>query len=161
MAKVPTSIKKARGNPGKRTISKNEAKPQPVAVDELAPPVILSTKAKRIWRDIVKDLHACGLYTVADTQTLVAYCEAYAEWAEAIKQVWKQGHIIKPTKKNKLDFPVINPWVRIVDQSFKRFTKLVPLFGMSPASRANLDVTPPTGAKPVDGGFGDLDSKYG
>ena len=159
-SKVPTNIKKARGNPGKRTISKNEAKPEPIEFDELAPPKGLSTKAKTIWRDIVKDLHTCGLYTVADKQTLIAYCEAYAEWVEAKNYIWKHGHLIKPTKKNGLLFPRLNPMTRVVDASFNRFIKLIPQFGLSPAARSNLDVTPPTAKKPK-GGFDDLDSKYG
>ena len=72
MAKVPTSIKKARGNPGKRKISEKEAKPEPVQIDALSPPSSLSARAKKAWRGIVKDLHTCGLYTVADEQSLSA-----------------------------------------------------------------------------------------
>ena len=170
--KVPTATAKARGNPSKKTFSDNEAKPESVPLDELAPPAALSAKAKKVWVDIVHHLHNCGLFTVADQNTLIAYCEAFAEWQHAQKMVWKYGPVVGRTNEGKMvkfegktaldieSFPRVNPWVKFCNDAFNKMIKLIPKLGLSPADRAGLDVTPPT-AKKSDSGFADLDDEYG
>ena len=166
-AKVPTAIKVARGNPGKRAIDPNEVKPEQPDTDELSPPSGMSRLGKKYWREIVHHLHRCGLYTVADENTLRSYCEAFAEWQEAQKQVWRLGAVVGRTKDDKLvkydhkanieTFPKVNPWCRVADAAFTRMTKLIPHLGLSPSSRVGLNVKPPAPDEPESNDFSEFD----
>lgn len=163
-SKVPTAVAKARGNPSKKTFSENEAEPEQPKLDELAPPKGMSTKAKKAWNDIVGSLYKCGLYTVADENTLRKYCEAYAEWLHAQKMVWKLGAVVGRTKDDMLvkfegktaidieSFPRINPWVKISNDAFGKVLKLIPQLGLSPAARSGMNVHKPP-SKPGGGEY--------
>ncbi len=162
---MPTATAKARGNPSKKTFSDHEAEPEQFAVDELAPPRGLSPKAKKVWDEIVHHLHACGLYTVADQNTLIVYCEAFAEWQHAQKMVWRLGAIVGRNDHGQLvkfegktasgikKFPFANPWVKYCNDSFNKMVKLIAPLGLSPASRSGLNVTKP----PPAAGDGEFD----
>lgn len=142
--KVPTVLALARGNPSKNTYGEDEAKPDVLNLDGLMPPSSLSPKAKKVWTNIVKHLHKCGLYTVADEQTLMTYCESFAEWRYAQNKVWAEGQVINRQDEEGNDlFPRISPWVKVSNDAFNRMAKLIPQLGLSPAARSGLNVKPP------------------
>jgi len=162
---VPTEIKIARGNPGKRALPKNEAKPKPLAASDLEPPRGISPRGRKFWNEIAVNLYECGLLTVADHKTLLMYVEAYAEWAEATTMVRqlgavvgkdKFGNLVKFNKKANLEkIPFINPWCRVANAAFNRAAKLIPQLGLSPSSRAGIPKFQPT--VPPAGGSGSPD----
>jgi len=143
---VATRLAKARGNPGKKTFSADEANPQQTFdVKELEPPAGLSTRAKKVWRDMVQGLHACGLYTLADKKTLMMYCEAFAEFEVENRKLIKEGSIMD--RPDCPGFPMINPRVKIVNDAFNKALKLIAPLGLSPSARSGLIVKKPDGAK--------------
>lgn len=164
-SRVPTAIAKARGNPSKKTFSSDEANPEQYRIDELTPPAGLSPKAKKVWLEIVNHLHACGLYTVADQNTLSVYCEAFAEWQHAQKMVWRLGAIVGRNADGMLvkfegktvhdvkKFPFANPWVKYCNDAFNKMVKLIAPLGLSPASRSGLNVA----KQPPIAGNGEFD----
>ena len=167
-SKVPTAVHKANGNPSKKTFTDDEATPEQVTLDELAPPAGLSRRAKKAWREIVEHLHRCGLYTVADQNTLMSYCEAFAEWQHAQKMVWKFGHVVGRDAEGKLvkfegrhnveSFPRVNPWNKVCNDAFNKTMKLIAPLGLSPASRSGLTVVVPP-KSPGEGGFDEFDDE--
>jgi P27 family predicted phage terminase small subunit len=166
--KLPTEVHKANGNPSKKTFSDNEVSPEQFKVDELAPPAGLSARAKKVWIEIVEHLHRCGLYTVADKNTLIKYCEAFGDWQHAQKMVNKFGPVVGRTADGTLvkfegktaatieSFPRINPWVKVCNDAFNKTIKLIGPLGLSPAARAGLTVVVPPRA-PGEGEFDEFD----
>ena len=71
----PTHLKILEGNPGKRSLTKNEPKPRPVNPTQ---PDWLLREAKAEWRRVVPELERMGLLTTVDRAALATYCQAWA-----------------------------------------------------------------------------------
>jgi P27 family predicted phage terminase small subunit len=131
-----------------------QAKPQPM---KGAPPLPrwLSKEAKAEWRRIVPELLSLGLLTIVDRTALAAYCQAHAELVEATKVLDAEGRL--------LDVPVFNrageqtgttkkahPAVRLQRDAFARVKLFLAEFGLTPATRARLQVPGPGRGQPDD-----------
>ncbi len=86
------------------------------------------------------ELNVLGLVTTLDVEMLKAYCQAYGMWVEATALVNKMGMVQKTSNNNYIQ----NPYVAIVNKQAALMTKIGSEFGMSPSSRASLDVKPAT-----------------
>lgn len=131
--KKPTALKLLQGNPGKRPLPKNEPK-APVCAP--APPGELSAQARKHWDRIVCQLAESGIMTALDSDALAAYCEAYSRWLQANERLLSEGCVM-PDEKG---FPRHSPWLRIANDSFQQMRSLLQEFGLSPASRAKIQV---------------------
>jgi len=135
----PTAIKKNEGNPGKRKLSKLEPRP---AQGEPDRPKHLVGEAKREWERIVPELLDMGVLTKVDRVALCAYCQCYADWCAAKKEVKKFGRILKAPS----GYPVVNPSIGIANTAMREMRAFLIEFGLTPASRTRLKVE-----KPEDG----------
>lgn len=129
----PTALKRLQGNPGKRPLNKREPRfrhGRPYCPSHLAP------AAKREWRRIVNELYRVGLLTLVDRAALAAYCQLYARWAQAEKELVKSGLTIVTTNGNVIQ----NPLVGIANTALDGMRKFLIEFGMTPSSRAKLAV---------------------
>jgi P27 family predicted phage terminase small subunit len=147
----PTHLKLVTGNPGRRPLNKRE--PRPTTGTPTAP-AHLSVAARREWRRISLALAKMGVLTPVDRAALAAYCQAYADWAEAEKDLAINGRIIlSPVKtvtktlKNGTQtvetsggFPMQNPWLAIRNRALELMHKFLAEFGMTPASRTRIVV---------------------
>lgn len=140
---VPTALKILRGNPGKRALPTQEPTPAPAPI---TPPATLKGDALAEWDRIAPLLSAAGLLTQLDPFALTLYCEAYADWSEAKRQIDKFGTVIKGAK----GFPVLSPYVGIAAKAWERMRKILIEFGMTPSSRARVTTAEqrPTDADP-------------
>ena len=88
----PTAMKELAGNPGHRPL--NDAEPKP---DKAAPemPKGMLKAARREWAAIVPSLLRIGVLSNIDGKALAAYCDAYAHWELARKQIEKYGLVIE------------------------------------------------------------------
>lgn len=128
---IPTALKILRGNPGRRPLPKDE--PQiPAGIPEA--PKHLTGKAKKEWHRIVPELHKAGLLTKVDGTALAAYCDCFAQWAEASRQLKKTGLLVK----GSLGEPVINPLWKISNAAMERMKQFLVEFGMTPSSRSRV-----------------------
>ena len=84
----PTHLKAITGNPGKRPLNQYEPRPE-IEIPECPPE--LSPAAQREWNRLVGHLAALRLLTTLDRAALVAYCGAYALWAEAMEAIQKSA----------------------------------------------------------------------
>jgi len=133
---IPTEIKKLNGNPGKRPL--NQAEPQP-KTGEPTQPQGLSTAARKEWRRVVPILLKMGVLTEVDGPALAAYCEAWASWTAALKDIRKNGlSYVAPTGVKHL-----NPVIPERDKAIQVMKTFLVEFGMTPASRSRIHVTPP------------------
>lgn len=134
--KEPTALKKAKGNPGRKKLNELEPTPElglPPMPDHLMP------EAKTEWKRIGELLFKLGVLSVIDGTILAAYCQAFAEWRHASKQLKKKGngHVVVCPASGQMKK---NPWVLISDSAQDRMFKYLRELGLSPASRPNIQI---------------------
>jgi P27 family predicted phage terminase small subunit len=134
--KKPTALKVLEGNPGNRSLPKNEVKPKP-----LMPkcPTWLHKYAKKEWKAIAPKLEALGLLTEVDKTALASYCQAYARWREAEEFMKQYGTIFKTPS----GYIQQVPQVAIAQKYMSLMLSALSKFGLSPADRAGLTVSKP------------------
>ena len=140
---VPSTLKRLRGNPGKRPLNENEPKPE----GAIPPcPRELSKVAKREWRRISRELYALGLLTRLDRAALAAYCQGWSTWLTAIQKVRVHGLIVRSPS----GYPMQSPYLAIANQAQKQFRAFMVELGMTPSARANLDPQAPAPADELE-----------
>src|SRR5258708_2837634 len=75
-------------------------------------PSWLTNQAKREWRRVAPLLEAQNILQKSDTMILAAYCEAFANWRDAVKHVEAEGAIIQyesTTRTGRTSKPIRNP----------------------------------------------------
>lgn len=143
----PSALKRLRGNPGKRALNRNE--PQPTQAQNLKPPRgRLSKHARRLWLDLAESLEALGVLTQADLGAFEVLCNHYGFAVEAGEYLRKNGLILEEPVTDK-DGNVTgyvykkNPAAQIFRENSVAFRLMAGEFGLTPSSRARLDVEPP------------------
>jgi P27 family predicted phage terminase small subunit len=145
----PTHLKLVTGNPGRRPLNKREPKP---AAGVPSVPAHLSAPAKAEWRRISRALAKMGILTGIDRAALGAYCQAYADWTEAEKELAANGRVINTPGKTKTKtakdgsvteettggYPVQSPWLPIRNRALELMHKFLTEFGLTPASRSRI-----------------------
>ncbi len=99
-------------------------------------PEHLDEAARKEWKRAGKILQDVGLMTDLDMAVFAGYCDAYSQWAKATVEVPKKG----PVWIDKEGVPRLNPWLRVVRETYDRMMKAAVLLGLSPSSRASLKV---------------------
>lgn len=136
---TPNALKIAAGNPGKRPISDDE----PMPTGKPTCPRWLGREAKDEWRRVMRAMPG-GMITTVDRASLAAYCQAWAEFAEAAKLFESvEDHCYTTANGNRL----LRPESLVMQRAHERMTKLAGQFGFTPSARANMHV-----AKPADTG---------
>lgn len=139
----PSHLKLLQGNPGKRPL--NTAEPKPPA--ELPnPPAHLSDAAKEEWERMGQQLLRLGLLTSIDRSAFAAYCVVWARWVEAEESLKKTGMVIK----SLTNYPMLNPFYTISNQSLTQLRAFLTEFGMTPSSRSRTSVRTGEGIDPME-----------
>lgn len=133
---TPNKILNLRGS-WRGKVNKREPKPRPGSPS--CPPH-LDAEAKREWRRVVRDLTAVGLLTHVDRAALAAYCANWSRWVKAEKDLAKRGEILISANTGG---EYQNPWLAIANGAQEKMAKFLAEFGMSPSSRAKLQIAPP------------------
>ena len=137
---IPTALKILRNNPGKRPLPENE----PILTVEIpSTPRGMSPLAKKHFPKIAKQLAAMKVMTIADTDALMTYCEAYAKWFRANEELKTCDWIVY----SESGYPSQSPWLSISNQAFMQMKAMLIEFGMTPSSRAKVQVVPDDGGK--------------
>ena len=139
--KTPTALRVVMGNPAKRALPRNEA--QPAAVRNLTPPAILTADGKRVWRKTAPMLERCGLLTQADLSMLTAHCDAMGDWLYARREMKKQKSMVVVTPNGGVQQDTLVGIIRRAREDAMKYAKML---GMSPTSRAGLEISIPSEA---------------
>lgn len=135
--KKPSALKKLHGTYREDRAPSQE--PAPVLGDPSAPPH-LSPEARAEWKRVSKELLQLGLLSHIDRAALAAYCECWSDWVEASKLCatveGKDRKVIKTAAGNFVE----NPYFSIKKRSAELMYKFLVEFGMTPASRSQIDV---------------------
>jgi P27 family predicted phage terminase small subunit len=129
----PKSQKETSGNSESRELAKEEPKAIPVVE---CPPE-LGPVARQEWDRIAGALTAVGRLTVLDRALLAAYCNAYAQWLEAVEALEKYGAVMKSPS----GYPVQSIYVSIANRQVEIMIRIAAEFGFTPASRSRLPMT--------------------
>lgn len=134
-AKKPTTLKILQGNPGKRPLNLNEPKPKPIM-----PPIPkwLDTAAKKEWKRIAEELKTMGLLTYIDGAALAGYCKCFSMVQAANAEIKERG----TTYTTPTGFLRDNPAIDRMRQYLTLMRQYLSEFGLSPASRAGLEIKP-------------------
>lgn len=119
----PTAIKLLEGNPGKRPLNRSGPVPPDGGVDC---PAWLLPEAKKAWARIASLLTTLGLLTLLDVTALAGYCQTYARWKHAKKQLSQSGDQI-PGAAGK---PQPNPYLAIESKCAATMKSLATGFGI-------------------------------
>lgn len=134
-APKPTAVRRAEGTVGRGASGRNKREPKP-EVRIPTPPDELSDDAQDVWRRLGRHLAAQGLITALDEAAFAALCDAYAAFLRCIVKV--HGQLVP------------NPDRKAAAGEFDKFRKLLPEFGLTPASRTRVEA-----AVDADEGAGD------
>jgi len=133
---LPTAIRRARGNPGKRGYNKAE----PVAPDaQPRCPSHLSPAARREWRRLASCLHKMGVLTTIDRAALAAYCQSYGRWVEAEERLKETPALYKTPS----GYVQQSPWLAIANKQLELMGRYMVELGMTPAARSRVAVADP------------------
>ena len=116
-----------------------KAKAAPTA-DGSAPkiPSGLCRVAKAKWRELIADLKQNGVLSTDTREILLAYCTTFAKWMEARAKVDETGLAIESVDKSGNQVITRNPYVAEMHKLREQLNRLLPEFGLTPASRQKL-----------------------
>lgn len=129
----PTKLKILAGNPGKRPLPRGE--PQPT-IGIPTRPGWLSTEAKREWNRIVPELAELGLLARIDRALISAYCQCWAMYVDAIRDIRKNGMTFETEK----GYVGQRPAVGIAARMLEKMNQLSAKFGFTPSDRAKMSM---------------------
>jgi len=153
---LPTESRKLGGNAGHRPIIGDDVQP---TADAPEMPKGLSRAARREFHFMCQALLDLGLLTVVDGRALGAYCEAFAQKQKALKELNRLGAVTETYGMNKSGERVFlkfqkNPWFSAWVDACKLEKAFLIEFGLTPASRRNLKITPKPKEDEFDRAFG-------
>lgn len=144
---IPTAIKIAMGNPGKRPLNKNE--PQPAKTIPPCPPG-LSAESSAAWGRLSVLLHNLGVLTELDAMALERLCDCYAEILSCRRLIKKNGRTYKTIGTTGSVVIKANPAVGQLSDADRRFKGYLVEFGMTPAARTKVRVEGEKEKDPLD-----------
>lgn len=155
---TPTAIKELAGNPGKRPLNDAEPTPELVAPEM---PKGMAAAARREWEFMVPVLLRLGVLSNIDGKALAAYCDAYAMWEAARRDLFKHGMVFDTPIFDKMGNVIMYDGKMLLKRqpnpSFSQWNTAAKLmksylieFGLTPASRTKLKITKPAEADPME-----------
>ena len=93
------------GNPGKRSITSQS--PDAAPITSLKAPMFLSREAKKEWKRVVMELARLNLISDLDVMALAAYCNSFATWIDAMKQIREDGTVVRAPHGYPMPSPAV------------------------------------------------------
>ena len=124
---------------GKRVSSRNEPRPQEIAPDC---PSYLTGTARRAWNQLAPKLERLGLLTEIDGELFAAFCASYGNWIEARAYIKRHGRYFE----SATGYKALHPAVSVERRERELLLRIGGQFGLSPSSRAGIDMPTPAPA---------------
>lgn len=117
-------------------------------------PEHLSVEARREWRKVLPLLLERGSLTQADASAVALYCETFARWLTAKRDVEVNGIVVTAITLDKRGEQVQNrkqnPALRIAQDSERSLRTYLRELGLTPAARERVVPTKPQEEKAKD-----------
>lgn len=136
----PTALKIARGNPGHRSLNKDEPAPR-IGMPDMPP--YLTELGQEVYPQFGAMLHGLRVLTEADGWALGQLCESYADGVRARRVLETDGRYIETVGKQGQTYIARHPAVMDAADADKRFATWCRRFGLDPASRSQVKVVKP------------------
>ena len=133
----PTALKLLHGERNKKRINLREPKPAPIAP---GCPIHLDRISKAEWKRVAPELEQLGILSRIDRAALAAYCQTYARWVQAEKELQKEGSLFIVTEKG---YMLPHPLTGVAHKALLAMHRFLTEFGMTPSSRSRIVVKPP------------------
>jgi P27 family predicted phage terminase small subunit len=133
---APTALKVVRGDRPSR-VNQHEPKPEPSAECPAAPEFLEQAEAE-LWDRYAPMLHAQAVLTDWDQEALAAFCQAAVLARLSAATLHEEGI----TTENQNGMPIKHPAFAVWKESASLIRSFASEFGMTPASRSRLVVTP-------------------
>ncbi len=118
---------------GLKEIASRQPRPtKPVRILECPPE--LGPMARQEWDRIVVELTSKSVLSSFDRGPLAVYCNAYAQYFEAMEEVQKYGSMIKSPN----GYPVQSPYLAVANRHADTMIRIASEFGFTPASRSRI-----------------------
>lgn len=132
----PTKLHVLQGTDQPSRTNPNEPKPKPVTVVKVPPG--MTPGARKAWKRLAPILERLELLTESDIETFTALCQAWGRYENAVKRLKKIEHVADPME----EIDIIRKAEVSVERAEHAFRLYGQEFGLSPASRARLQVSP-------------------
>lgn len=140
----PTALKLVAGNPGKRSMNKQE--PDPTYLQDLTPPAWLRDDARAVWSELAPIMSTAKLLTEVDVQAFAMGCVAIAQYRMATDRIGDAAvkhRIVEDGDGNPVEAGEhINPWALVQSMTFKQAMSVFEKFGMTPQARTRIAIQP-------------------
>ncbi len=106
------------------------------------PPTWLSREAAAEWRRVVPGLARLDLLKEEDRAALVSYCETWATYVEAIRDVRRNGLTVENTSTRRdgteSTWVTKNPAVAVAERAAQQLRSWCHEFGLTPSAESRL-----------------------
>jgi P27 family predicted phage terminase small subunit len=137
---LPTAVKIALGNPGKRALNKQE--PTAPASKLSPPPHVKADKvAAKEYKRLGKLLLAAGVLTVLDENALAIYALEFSRWVRAEAQLAKDGDTLETDR----GYRYAHPSLGVANKAKDTMMRILTEFGMTPSARSRIKAMPQSG----------------
>ena len=127
----PTVVKLITGNPGRRPLNTEEARP---AVQVPEPPAFLKGEALREWKRITVLLAEVGLIAQLDRAVVAGYCQAWQRWVECERMLETTGLIVKSPN----GYPIYSPYLAAANKALDQVRQMSEQIGLSGSARSRI-----------------------
>lgn len=156
---MPSALKAARGNPGRRALNSEEPARRPLKRMPLAPG-FLDRAGKRAWSYYGRLFITDGILTARDVPMFEAWCFYYSKRDEAARAVNDSGLVVKAGgKTGAVGNPYINPFMGVYSMCNKAMHQIAIEFGASPASSTKIRTLNPAQQSLFGGDWLDSDDE--
>lgn len=136
-APIPTALKIAAGNPGRRELNDDEPVPPPGQVE---PPFVLTDDGLAVWKVAAPVAAAMKTLTTADVLTFAVFCEAYGRWMR-LRDICAKGTTYTRTdEKGRIIYVGEIPQAAEMRKLYDTILKYASHFGMTAAARSRIRV---------------------
>lgn len=142
-AKTPTALLKLSGT-HRYDARIKQGEPEPPPLEGREPPEWIRERAKEFWSNIIPILESMGVMSNADKDALAMYCQSLAKLEEYEKFIEENGSTY--TTHNAVgDISAIRPYPQatMAKEMTAMVSRLGQQFGLTPSSRAHLEVADP------------------
>jgi len=144
---LPNSIKRARGNPGKRKLNENEPQPEKGLPEK---PDYLDEEGSACWERLIPQFERMCILTRIDEHAVAIYCETWSRLRKMMDFIRKHGEVYPILGDDgKIKCMQQFPQVSIAAKLQQALLRLQQEFGMTPSSRSGLAV-PLSGRQELD-----------
>ncbi|HFP5150265.1 TPA: phage terminase small subunit P27 family [Escherichia coli] len=147
--KTPPRLHLIRGNPSKRPVKdhKKTAKKDEKGLPKI--PQHLGAQGKYWFRRMAEELNAEGIISQLDARALELLVEAYTEYRHHCETLDVEGYTYRTETQSGDVLIKAHPAAAMKADAWKRIRAMLAEFGMSPASRAKVNIAGPDDVDPL------------